>query len=304
MEGKLRFQTNTLKATINEKTALALASGSLRSIPTQYEFVTQDGVDFIVRILANLVQKKAAKQPQEQNTHNSGQTEDPFLPPYNEDLFVSDISDTHICLLNKFNVVDHHILIVTRDFEEQTSLLNGEDFEALWVCMTELNGFAFYNGGKTAGASQRHKHLQLLPLPLAPLGPPVPIQPVFSLAKQSGSFCCMPNLPFRHAFTRLDPKPTQAPKEAAKILLERYHNLLQAVNLLPRTPDHKQTGPYNLLMTRDWMLLVPRSQEHFKTISINALGFAGALLVRDTSEMALIKQQGPMTVLSHVGIVR
>jgi ATP adenylyltransferase len=302
MEGKFRFQANTLKAKINEKTTLALASGSLQSIPTDYEFVQQGKVNFIVRILANLVCKESTKQTQKQNTHHPGQQTDPFLPPYDEALFVSDISDTHICLLNKFNVVDHHILIVTRHFEEQTSLLNREDFEALWVCMSELNGFAFYNGGKTAGASQRHKHLQLVPLPLAPLGPPVPIETLFASVNQVEPFSHLPNLPFRHGFTRLDPKLSQTPKEAAKILLQRYHELLQAVNLLPQTPDHNQSGPYNLLMTRDWMLVVPRSQEHFKTISINALGFAGALLVRNTSEMALIKQQGPMTVLSHVGI--
>ena len=33
----------------------------------------------------------------------------PFLP-YEEDLYVCDLSPTHVCLLNKFNVVDHHFL--------------------------------------------------------------------------------------------------------------------------------------------------------------------------------------------------
>lgn len=301
MKGKLRFQPNTLKARINEKTALALASGSLQSIPTEYEIVPHKGVNFIIRILVNLVSKEAAKQTQAQNTHHPGQIKDPFIA-YDEDLFVSDISDTHICLLNKFNVVDHHILIVTRDFEEQESFLNIDDFEALWACMAELNGFAFYNGGETAGASQRHKHLQLVPLPLAPLGPTVPIQSMFTSGKASNSLSHLPNLPFCHAFTQLDLKFIRTPQEAAKILLKRYQGLLQGVNLASKTPDHKQSGPYNLLMTRDWMLLVPRSKEHFKAVSINALGFAGALLVRNTSEMALIKQHGPMTVLSHVGI--
>jgi ATP adenylyltransferase len=301
MKGKLRFKPNTLKTKINEKTTLALASGSLQSIPTEYEFVRQGKVNYIIRTLTNLARKEAAQQTQKQNTLHSDQKADPFLP-YDEDLFVSDISDSHICLLNKFNVVDHHILIVTRDFEEQKALLNEQDFEALWACMMEFNGFAFYNGGETAGASQGHKHLQMVPLPLAPTGPSVPIQSLFTLAKQSQSFSYLPDFSFRHGFTQFDPTLIQAPKKAAKILLERYYLLLQAFNLASQSPDHKQSGPYNLLVTREWMLLVPRSQEHFETISINALAFAGALLVRNTSEMALVKQQGPMTILNQVGI--
>ena len=54
---------------------------------------------------------------------------------------------------------------MTRAFEEQTDLLNLEDFAALWFCLQEIDGLAFFNGGKIAGASQRHKHLQLIPLP-------------------------------------------------------------------------------------------------------------------------------------------
>lgn len=304
MKGKLQFEPNTLKTKINEKTVLALASGSLQSIPTEYEFVPQGKVNFIVRILTHLARKEATKQTQRQNTRHSDQKADPFLPPYDENLFVSDISDTHVCLLNKFNVVDHHILIVTRNFEEQESLLNAEDFEALWACMMALNGFAFYNGGETAGASQRHKHLQMVPLPLGPTGPSVPLEPLFTSTKQSTLFHHLPDLPFRHGFARLEPTLIETPKETPKILLERYHKLLQSVDLLPQTPDQQLKGPYNLLVTREWMLLVPRSQEHFETISINALAFAGALLVRNASEMALIKRQGPMTVLSQVGVPR
>ena len=84
---------------------------------------------------------------------------DPFLP-YEPEMFVADISPTHVCLLNKFNVIDHHLLVVTRAFEEQDAAINAADFAALWACMAEVDGLAFYNAGKLAGASQRHKHLQ------------------------------------------------------------------------------------------------------------------------------------------------
>ena len=64
----------------------------------------------------------------------------------------------------------------------------------------------------------------------------------------------------------------------------------------------RQSGPYCLLVAQDWMLLVPRSHEFFDSISVNSLGFAGALLVRDKEQMERVKSCGPMTVLREVGL--
>jgi ATP adenylyltransferase len=52
------------------------------------------------------------------------------------------------------------------------------------------------------------------------------------------------------------------------------------------------------------MLLVPRSQPSFNSIAINSLGFAGALLVRNQEQMAILKQCSPLTVLQNVAIPR
>ena len=52
-----------------------------------------------------------------------------------------------------------------------------------------------------------------------------------------------------------------------------------------------KSTPYNLLFTREWMLPVPRSKEFFESISVNALGFAGALLARTPEEMDIIKKR-------------
>jgi ATP adenylyltransferase len=49
------------------------------------------------------------------------------------------------------------------------------------------------------------------------------------------------------------------------------------------------------------MLLVPRSVEHYESISVNALGFAGSLLARDERELELIRERGPLGVLEDVG---
>jgi len=60
--------------------------------------------------------------------------------------------------------------------------------------------------------------------------------------------------------------------------------------------------PYNLLITRDWMLLVPRRRECFHDVSLNALAFAGALLAKDPQQMQRLLEADPLQVLAHVAI--
>jgi ATP adenylyltransferase len=43
---------------------------------------------------------------------------------------VDHLSDSHTLLLNKFNVVPHHVLVVTRQFESQQDPLNSTDLAA------------------------------------------------------------------------------------------------------------------------------------------------------------------------------
>lgn len=290
-----RLHPGTLWARLSERTQRALRNGALQPIPTEYELVDQGGIRFIVRVLSTIARKEEARRKQTEAAR-AGEEPNPFLP-YDEELFVADLSETHLGLLNKFNVIEHHLLIVTRDFEDQENLLNPADFEALWACLSEIDGLAFYNGGQVAGASQRHKHLQLVPLPLAPTAAEVPIEPALAAVRWQGDVGTSPDLPFVHAFIRLPDLPAHAP-QAAEALLEAYRALLRAVGM--DADGGRQSAPYNLLATREWMLLVPRSRERFESISVNALGFAGALLVRDRQQLAIVEEGGPMRVLRGV----
>jgi ATP adenylyltransferase len=303
-ESKILLPPGTLWASIKQRTAHALLCGSLQSIPTEFEFVEQDGVRFLVRILANLVRKEEAQQKQEKQSAAQGKDFNPFLP-YEKDLWVADISDTHVCLLNKYNVVDYHLLIITRAFEEQESLLTLQDFAALWACLAEYDGLAFYNGGKVAGASQRHKHLQLVPLPMVTPEPQIPIAPLLADAQFQDGVGTIPGLPFQHAFAKLDKRWLDSPFSAASSTLLCYRQLLQALDLL--SDDDTSTinrGAYNLLATREWMLIVPRSHESYESIAVNSLGFAGALLVRNEQQMQLLKNLGVMNLLRQVGVAK
>ena len=289
----LMLEPGTLWEKLTKRTAYSLSRGALQSIPTESSFLEQNSIRFLVRILANLVHKDTAKANQNRQTPASGKEFNPFLP-YEEDLFVADISSTHLCLLNKFNVVDHHLLIVTHAFEDQESPLNLQDFEALSACMSEFDSLGFYNAGKTAGASQRHKHLQLVPLPFLAGSPRIPIEPVLATVYFQGSLGTTDKLPFRHAVFRLENCWKEPIQEAAEMMLQGYHAMQQVVDL--------HNGAYNLLITREWMLLVPRSQECFESISVNALGFAGAILVRNEQQLRILKDQGPLTVLKNVAV--
>ncbi|MGL5833628.1 MAG: ATP adenylyltransferase family protein, partial [Waterburya sp.] len=236
---------------------------------------------------------------QSEQEKKTGKLVDPFLP-YEPDLFVGDISSSHICLLNKFNVVDNHLLIVTRAFEEQTDLLNLQDFAALWSCMLEMDGLAFYNAGKLAGASQRHKHLQLIPLPFLPDVVHLPIELAIANTTCVNSHVTITSFPFRHAIAFLDLSPHYSPTTAAKIMLDNYHALLNQVGLKVDSDTQQQPGAYNFLATKNWMLIVPRSQESFQNIPINSLGFAGSLFVRDRTSLELLKELTPLKLLTNV----
>src|SRR5690242_10823924 len=76
--------------------------------------------------------------------------QDPFADP-DPALIVSELTPTHRVLLNKFSVLREHLLIVTRDYQDQSSPLTVREFEALALVMKDVEVLAFYNGGREAG---------------------------------------------------------------------------------------------------------------------------------------------------------
>ena len=290
----------TLSSRAKSQTEIARNCGALKSIETEYHLIQQDDISFVVRTLSNLSRKQKARQQQSKQERETGKRVDPFLP-YEPDLFVGDISPTHICLLNKFNVVDNHLLIVTRAFEPQTDLLNLQDFAALWLCLQEIDGLAFFNGGKIAGASQPHKHLQLIPLPFLPDVVHLPIDKAIANITFQDSFGKIDCFNFRHGIAKLD-LPLDTSIQAAQTMLELYRVLLGKVGFELDANQSHQPGAYNFLATRNWMAIIPRSQESWQNISINSLGFAGSLFVRDRHQLELLKQLTPLKLLTEVAI--
>ena len=278
---------------IVNRTRRSLDVGALRPIETEQEIIVDGGISFDVRVISSL-----ARKAHEANPEVPPPDFNPFLP-YDEDLFVANISENHVGILNKYPVLDNHLLIVTRSFEEQTSLLTEQDFQAMWVCMQEFDGLAFYNAGEVAGASQRHKHIQIVPLPLTSDGQATPVESAIAGADLSNGVGRSNMLPFAHAIVRLDDVYTLPIMNAASSLLDHYRSMLRSLNLMDSRYNSKN---YNLVTTRGWMMLVPRSRECFEGISINALGFAGDLLVMDRDQLSTLREHGPLAALKAVGI--
>jgi ATP adenylyltransferase len=280
------LEPGSLWAASERQNARALACGDLQPIASELFWLDDGGVRFAVRLLAGGDPKQVAGP-------TADAERDPFLPPYCDELFVADVSETHAALLNKWSVLGHHLLVVTRAFEAQQSALNEADFEALWACMVEFESLGFYNGGARAGASQPHKHLQLVPLPLGREGRPtsraaLPIEPLLTRGRA----------PFAYARAPLPGRSQDLGAPAGELLARVYRQLLAELSL---DADSDLLAPYNLLLTRDSMVVVPRSRDAWEGIPINALGFAGALIVRDREALERLSRCGPLRALSQVG---
>jgi ATP adenylyltransferase len=262
----------------------ARSRGALLPIATRSEEIVDAGVRFVVRRVEAL--GTPARAP-------AAGGRDPFLP-FDPDLFVADVSDSHVCLLNKFSVLAHHLLIVTRRYEDQESPLTRDDFEALFACAAEFDALAFYNAGPVAGASQPHRHLQLVPVPLADGPARTPMDGVLGQVDLDGRLGRARSLPFDHAIANIADLVARPTASAAKAAWEIYWDLLRALDLA------EGSRPYNLLATRRWLWMVPRERERWESISVNALGFAGALLVQSPEQLGLLRAFGPMRALRDV----
>lgn len=283
-----RVARGTLWDAIARRSEAALASDALEPIGTETIPAHDGGIPFVVRF----AQDHAARR---RRLASRSDQKSPFVPP-DPELVVGAIGESHLCVLNKYPVIENHTLIVTRDYQDQLAPLERSDFEAIWTCLREPGGLVFYNAGAAAGASERHRHLQLVPTPIADPPLATPFDAVAADAHFDDGIGRIASLPFLHGVARLRAVASQPPGEAAEPLLGLYQQLARAFAC------HRHGQPYNLLVTREWMLIVPRARGQWRGIPINGLGFAGALFVPGREELDVVRREGPLRVLAHVAV--
>lgn len=60
--------------------------------------------------------------------------------------------------------MDDHILLITNEFIQQSSVVTNRDLLTWYWMIEQTQGVGFFNSNYAAGASQRHKHYQMIPL--------------------------------------------------------------------------------------------------------------------------------------------
>lgn len=258
-------------------TQRARDSGALEPIVTILDQREVDGLPFQLRILSG---PEAGEGASRTRANRSGRN--PFLNP-EPNLRVCALGADYQALLNKYPVVRDHLLIVTRHFIPQRSPLTRADFTVLLEVMAALPGLGFYNGGPLAGASQSHRHLQLIPE--ASLGP-LPLEIWLRRGRP---------LPFGHCRTAL---PEAGVEDRVRVLDTFYRDSLAAWGYHP--DGEGLLGPYNLLVARHWAFWIPRTRAAYRGIPVNGLGFAGALLLRERTPPAWLLRDGIAPVLAAV----
>jgi ATP adenylyltransferase len=259
----------------------ALDSGHLQPIATRVEVIVDGPITFQVRVLEHLQRKLDHTADQRRKRRN------PFLPPQPE-LTVGPVSDTHVAVLNKFNVMARHLLLVTRRFVHQDEPLASDDFAAMTWCLAQGEALVFYNGGEVAGASQPHRHLQAVPLPWDGVEcDGLPVDRAIGLEREGVA----PDLQFRHLVRRWS---GTSDWRSESTMGQTFRDMAAHLGIGPKCPG------YNLLVTRRWMMVVPRPRECALGMSVNALGFAGSLLVRDETGLERLASFGPRRALCEV----
>lgn len=266
-----------------EQSQRALQCGAL--VPLATELVEQAGLSpFVLRRLLSATPK---------HLRSAGPKPNPFLP-WDPNLEVERLGSSHLVLLNKYPVQAGHVLLISQGWKPQAGWLDASDWQALSCVEQDTAGLWFFNSCAAAGASQPHRHLQLLPR--APEEASCPLQPHL-LAQLRGE---SPVWPWRY---RLSARRHSVSALAASELEVLYREHLAALDLGAPERDPAPRRPYNLLFDQHWLLTVERVQEHWAGFSVNALGFAGYLLITERSDTHWLQQHGPWALLQAVAAV-
>ncbi|UXI00127.1 phosphorylase [Photobacterium sp. TY1-4] len=242
-------------------TRQALDSGDLMPITTEAEIISEQGIDFLGYVVSQNARKKPIALAPGAN---------PFLP-YEPAMYVAQAGPDHVCLLNKFPVLSPHLLICSAGFVPQSAPLSRADFEAWRLGFTSEDVLGFYNSGPLAGASQLHRHMQLVKAE-------IPLEPCIV----GGT------LPFRHMLFTHQTLEVEA----------LYASYLEALTRLSLV-DGDHCKPYNILLTARWMLVFPRSQNNIEGVFANALNYSGRFLVKRPEQLVWLKQYGLLRYLTE-----
>jgi ATP adenylyltransferase len=285
-----------------ERSRSALAQGALQPLDTEVlPLVSLQVAGFECRRLRSRLPR---------HLKPAGPKPNPFRP-WDRRLEVEPVGDDHVLILNKYPVQRGHLLLISREWVPQGAWLTPNDWRAVMQVDADTTGLWFFNSGPLAGASQPHRHLQLLPRSASEAF--CPRQHWFE--NQCGSTDQngisddphgdrgrrrLAGDPLRAACAVLHRERLSTGSDPALSLERLYRHLARSLELGDPEVSAAPAHPYNLLLTPQWMALIRREREHSHGFSINGLGFAGYLLLTDGSDADWLQRHGPEALLREV----
>ena len=221
-----------------------------------------------------------------------GPKRNPFTP-WDSRLEIQPINDKHTLIFNKYPVQIGHMLLITNSWNPQNGWLTIDDFDAIQKVDKDTTGLWFFNSSKEAGASQPHRHFQLLPRRYNEI-----ICPRFDwfcslLDNTNGN-----NSEISHCISIRQRIKNNNSSEYD--LFSSYKSMIDEMNLGVIDINNKPLKPYNLLITSEWIALITRKTDRSNGFSINALGFAGYFLGTKRSDVDTLIKFGPEKILKDV----
>uniref|UniRef100_A0AAV1UWP3 ATP adenylyltransferase n=1 Tax=Peronospora matthiolae TaxID=2874970 RepID=A0AAV1UWP3_9STRA len=295
-----------LRKTVQDVTQRARKSQALKQITATHErlpFSPSLNVSCVLWTADRKYKPAASKQAPVESF------QDPFAKEnLDQDLFITQLHGTHNLVLNKFSIVDEHVVLATVDLAPQEEPLDAADFRAMWTAMQELDTFAFFNCGVESGASQPHKHMQLMTYRSMKdiMGLDTPSLLYFIdqqlRAHSMSQTVQLPELPFCHFLHRIDVADGTDSEKAAADVVAIYDKVLRQMNSTASLKTSAQSGTssslfvsYNLLLTSSFLFMIPRKTEGFNGIEVNSIGFIGSFFVYNDKQHAYLT--------AHDGIV-
>ena len=258
------------KTSINSKSLFPLTTNDVTS-------KIYNGQDFLIRELDISKFKKNIE---------IGPKINPFKP-WDKILEIDSIGKYHHLILNKYPVQLGHLLLITNDWNPQNGWLNINDWNAIKTVNIDTSGLWFFNSGPLAGASQPHRHFQLL-------------------RRDNDEIICPREqwiLKYTNCIKNKFSKNIITKKFAISLEKENIHDtylhLAKKLGLGSPKTDERPRYPYNILLTNKWIGLIKRSKDNQRGFSINALGFAGYILITKNSDVFYLKKYGPEKLLEN-----
>ena len=85
-------------------------------------------------------------------------------------------------------------------------------------------------------------------------------------------------------------------------LASAYRRLSMEKGIGSESQASSPLQPYNLLFCDRWMAMIRRRRDMAHGFSLNALGFAGYLLLTEGSDTSWLRSNGPLALLQSVAI--